>query len=405
MSPAGQLWQPSDFPASWLRASCQCSSCLDPGSGQRLARIADRPAEVRVGEVTQDPRDDGTVRVTFEPDGHRGVFALSWLAAAWQPTAAPRTEDAKRLWSAADFAAGQPQGRWERYLRDPEHRAACLTSLLTDGFVLLRDVPAVPGTVLAVARSMGYVRETNYGLLFDVRAKVDPANLAYTALAIAPHTDNPYRDPVPTVQLLHCLASAAEGGDSGLVDGFAAASTLRAESPSAFATLASTPVTFAYADSTAELRATMPLIGLDPRELIREIRFNNRSMQPLPLRPAAGPAAAAREADAFYGACLAFAEILSRPELMVTFRLDPGDCAVFDNTRVLHARTAFTAAGNRHLQGCYADLDGVASTLAVIGRRSGPAAGPAGQAGRAGPAGAGPVDEPITTRSHGDDEH
>src|SRR6266571_1639047 len=360
MSPAGQLWQPSDFPASWLRASGQCSSCLDPGSGQRLARIADRPAEVRVGEVTQDPRDDGTVRVTFEPDGHRGVFALSWLAAAWQPTAAPRTEDAKRLWSAADFAAGQPQGRWERYLRDPEHRAACLTSLLTDGFVLLRDVPAVPGTVLAVARSMGYVRETNYGLLFDVRAKVDPANLAYTALAIAPHTDNPYRDPVPTVQLLHCLASAAEGGDSGLVDGFAAASTLRAESPSAFATLASTPVTFAYADSTAELRATMP------------------------LRPAVGPAAAAREADAFYGACLAFAEILSRPELMVTFRLDPGDCAVFDNTRVLHARTAFTAAGNRHLQGCYADLDGVASTLAVIGRRSGPAAGPAGQAGRAG---------------------
>src|SRR6266704_1403268 len=319
MSPAGQLWQPSDFPASWLRASCQCSSCLDPGSGQRLARIADRPAEVRVGEVTQDPRDDGTVRVTFEPDGHRGVFALSWLAAAWQPTAAPRTEDAKRLWSAADFAAGQPQGRWERYLRDPAHSAACLTSLLTDGF--------------------------------------------------------------------------------------AAASTLRAESPSAFATLASTPVTFAYADSTAELRATMPLIGLDPRGLIREIRFNNRSMQPLPLRPAAGPAAAAREADPFYGACLAFAEILSRPELMVTFRLDPGDCAVFDNTRVLHARTAFTAAGNRHLQGCYADLDGVASTLAVIGRRSGPAAGPAGQAGRAGPAGAGPVDEPITTRSHGDDEH
>jgi alpha-ketoglutarate-dependent taurine dioxygenase len=42
-------------------------------------------------------------------------------------------------------------------------------------------------------------------------------------------TDNPYRDPVPTVQLLHCLREAAAGGDTGLIDGFAAAAALRAE--------------------------------------------------------------------------------------------------------------------------------------------------------------------------------
>jgi DUF3108-like/Taurine catabolism dioxygenase TauD, TfdA family len=39
-----------------------------------------------------------------------------------------------------------------------------------------------------------------------------------------------------------------------------------------------------------------------------------------------------------------------------------GDCVVFDSTRILHARTAFAATGRRHLQGCYANLDGVAST-------------------------------------------
>src|SRR5271169_5001573 len=52
--------------------------------------------------------------------------------------------------------------------------------------------------------------------------------------------------------------------------------------------------------------------------------------------------------------------------------LMPGDCLVFDNTRVLHARTAFgMTAGSpgRHLQGCYADLDGLASTLAVLRRQ------------------------------------
>jgi alpha-ketoglutarate-dependent taurine dioxygenase len=113
--------------------------------------------------------------------------------------------------------------------------------------------PAESGTVLRVAASFGFVRETNYGRLFDVRVEPQPGNLAYTSRRILPHTDNPYRDPVPTVQLLHCLRA-------------------------------------------------------------------------------------------------------------------PGDCLIFDNTRVLHARTAFSVAGGRHLQGCYADLDGLASTLAVLRR-------------------------------------
>jgi gamma-butyrobetaine dioxygenase len=355
---------PAGISALWLRASCPCPSCLDPGSGQRLVNITDVPADVRFGGITED---DSSYLVTFEPDGHRAVIAKSWLTAALAPVPAGRTEDTKRIWVAADFDAGPPQGRWDHYLADAHHRAACLTALLDDGFVLLRGVPPRPGMVLEAAASMGFVRETNYGKLFDVQAKVDPDNLAFTALTITPHTDNPYRDPVPTVQLLHCLASAAEGGDSGLVDGFAAAGLFRTEDPAAFATLTSTPVTFSYRDATADLRATMPMIGLDPRGRIREIRFNNRSMQP--LGSPAGPPAAG-DADAFYLAYRAFARLLTRPELMLTFRLEPGDCIAFDNTRVLHARTAFTAGGHRHLQGCYADLDGVASALAVL-RRNG----------------------------------
>jgi hypothetical protein len=55
------------------------------------------------------------------------------------------------------------------------------------------------------------------------------------------------------------------------------------------------------------------------------------------------------------------------PAAMLAVRLAPGDCAVFDNTRILHARTGFASSGRRHLQGCYADLDGIES-VAVAGR-------------------------------------
>ena len=362
------------LPAIWLRDNCPCRECRDSHSGQRLLSITDLPAEVAVDAVTVS---GDAVEIVFSPDGHRSVFDVGWLAQfgtlrATRASGAPddRTEATKWLWTAAGIAGDLPEGSWPRYLRDCAHREECLRALLVDGFVLLRDVPCEPGAVLAVAGSMGYVRETNYGRLFDVRVTATPSNLAFTGLPIAPHTDNPYRDPVPTVQLLHCLAGAVAGGDSGLVDGFAAAGLLRREDPGAFGILAGTPVTFAYADDATELRATRPVIGLDPAGRIREIRFNNRSMEPWrPGGAADGPDPVA-SAAAFYAAARAFAGILARPALMLTFRLEPGDCVAFDNTRVLHARTGFAATGTRHLQGCYADLDGVSSTVGVLRRRT-----------------------------------
>src|SRR5262249_57208527 len=138
-------------------------------------------------------------------------------------------EDATRLWSAADFPGGPPAASWTDYLSSDATRLDCLRELLSVGFMLLRGVPAEPGVVLTVAATMGFVRETNYGRLFDVRVEATPANLAFTGLPIGPHTDNPYRDPVPTLQLLHCLVSAADGGGSRLPGRFRAARTRRAE--------------------------------------------------------------------------------------------------------------------------------------------------------------------------------
>jgi gamma-butyrobetaine dioxygenase len=68
----------------------------------------------------------------------------------------------------------------------------------------------------------------------------------------------------------------------------------------------------------------------------------------------------------FYAAYRSFAQILERPELELTFKLGPGDLFIVDNRRVLHGRKGFTSAGGRHLQGCYADRDGLLSTRAVL---------------------------------------
>jgi len=402
------------FPAVWLRHNCPCPDCRDPVTGQRLVDIT-QISNGPVAAVTAEFPD--SIEVTFAPDGHRSVFSRAWLAASAldaDADADPRTEDGKVLWRAASLGA-VPAVDWAAYLADDSVRVSLLDAVARYGVGLLRGGPASSGMVTAVAETFGYVRETNYGRIFDVRVVPDPANLAFTSRAIAPHTDNPYRDPVPTLQLLHCLRDASVGGETVVVDGFAAAAALREEDPVSFDVLTRTPIPFAYVDKETSLTACQPLIALNPRGRIAGVRLNNRSMQPVRLPHA--------EAEAVYAAYRAWTAFVARPEFALGLRLAPGDCLVFDNTRILHARTAFApspaaapgdpgavprgsgaasdgsgaapgeldaapgdpgaspggsgaaaggsaspVAGERHLQGCYADLDGLLSTLAVLRR-------------------------------------
>jgi gamma-butyrobetaine dioxygenase len=348
------------LPPIWLRDNCPCAQCRDPHSDQKLFQITDLPEIVSVADV--EFTDHETV-ITFMPDGHRSVFSRSWLAGQ-DPSCFSdgRSEQGKQLWRASDLEATTQRTDWKSYCSDEATRLDLLRGIERIGFALLHDTPVQEGTVLEVARTFGYVRETNYGELFDVRIETNANNLALTGAAISPHTDNPYRDPVPTMQLLHCLSNDVDGGESGLVDGFRAAATLRHEQPRFFDVLTATLVTFAWGDQHSSLRAERPMIEIDPLGRVRGVRFNNRSMQALQLDE--------ERITEYYSAYRYFARIIERPEFMLTFRLESGDCLIFDNTRLLHARTAFEESGtrHRHLQGCYADLDGLASTIAVLER-------------------------------------
>ena len=63
---------------------------------------------------------------------------------------------------------------WAAYTSDDLVRKVCLDAVAGYGCALLRGVPVTPGMVLEVAATFGYVRETNYGKLFDVRVEPDP---------------------------------------------------------------------------------------------------------------------------------------------------------------------------------------------------------------------------------------
>lgn len=348
----------SQLAAIWLRDHCQMPESRDPLSGQRLLNITDIPLDLTIDNVS---RTDDLLVIDFGPDSHRSEFSIDWLLEncyCINSQADDFSESGKQLWDKSSFEAGLPKHNYAEFCSSPETKIAALQSIKDYGFSILSAVPCEEGEILKVISEFGFVRETNYGSLFEVRTKVDANNLAFTNLGLGCHLDNPYRDPVPSIQLLHCLQSSTAGGESILQDGFMAATLLRKENPIHFDILSQQWINYRFQDADTDLQSRVPMFEVNDRKEIVKVRYNNRSIGTLKLPPS--------KVREFYAAYRHYAEILERKELQITFKLNPGELMIFDNTRIMHARTAFSDSGTRHLQGAYSDLDSLYSTLSVL---------------------------------------
>ncbi|MFK8024735.1 MAG: TauD/TfdA family dioxygenase [Ilumatobacter sp.] len=233
---------------------------------------------------------------------------------------------------------------------DLDARIDFLESFFRLGYVILRNTPAEIGTVERIAHRLGYIVGHNFGWVFDVRAKPSPTDLAYTSLALPAHSDEPYRRPVPGIQMLHCISNEATGGDSTLVDGLAAAIALEQAHPEWHAALAATEVTWRYDMGIDTVVHRGHVLEYDRHGRYQQIRLNTKLDEPAPT---------ASNLDAFYAGRTWLSEWTNDPSHQVTFRLEPGDVMFMDNHRALHGRTAFDpTSGHRHLQGCYIEHDG-----------------------------------------------
>ena len=240
------------------------------------------------------------------------------------------------------------------------NEAKLFSNLLSDfqelGFVIVKNTSAEEGTVIKFAEMFGPVRTTNFGKLFDVVSKPKANDLAYTSLGIKAHTDNPYRKPMPGIQILHCISNEAKGGDSSLVDGYAVAEHLKINEPEMFEILTTTNVLFKFVDKDIILENYGKLIELDHNGQYLQSRFSGR----LDYVPYSKPS----QLEKFYAARKKLFHLYESEEFELNFRLDSGMLIMFDNIRVLHGRTEYDVnTGFRHLQGCYIDHDSTEGKL------------------------------------------
>lgn len=333
----------------WLRERSSEPEDFDPGCRQRLYDPWRLETAIRIDGITVLDPESAEIRFS---DGRAARFALDWLERELDPAsdALPPAEP----WTVAGH---QPNVATLAELDAPAGMATFLDRFLRAGHGLVRGCGTEPGMVLRVAERFGPIRITNFGTLYDVRVTDAPTDLAYTALPLYAHTDNPYRRPIPGIQFLGCLVNDAGGGDSTLADGFAVAESLRADDPAAFAALTTTRIRYRYDGDGSMLEDVGRMVELNEAGAPERIRFSPRVEYVLADTP--------ERLSAFYRARALFAARLGDPAFEARFRLAPGDTLMFDNHRLTHGRTGFEAAGARHLQGCYIEADGLHSRYRV----------------------------------------
>mmetsp|Transcript_4640 Transcript_4640/g.6952 ORF Transcript_4640/g.6952 Transcript_4640/m.6952 type:complete len:441 (+) Transcript_4640:1155-2477(+) len=359
------------FHACWLRDNCPCDRC-QTSSGQKNAKTI-VPGEKSQGILHASITPNGQVMVLWNDKHfeHKSLYSCEWLrkysysdeiieSEQTSRTALHmyRNKTTKRIPEAPYESLSAEEGVWEWMKKINDH-----------GLCVIRKTPIAPGVVKEVANLIGPVSHTVYGETFDVVATPKPINIAYSDTALEPHMDLAYFESPPGIQMLHCIKfdEGVKGGDSTIIDAHAVAEELQTRDPESFKILTRVPATFQkdHVERAHPLKMfyQRPHILTNYEGNVTSVFWSPPFEGPLRVKPS--------DVEPYYRAYASFKKLLMSQEMWdkygFCFRLQPGDMVTFNNRRMLHGRNAFTSEdGNRHLQGCYLDIDTVLNKFRIL---------------------------------------
>jgi len=339
----------------WLRERVRDEKFLDKNNDQRLFD----PSFLNNIIIKNAKINNNILDLTFS-DGITSKFDINKLTSEFLDTESLSNTVKQKLWDSS--LKNNPTYKFNENFSNSKDMFDLLKSFYKYGFVIVKNVPTENNYIVNFANSIGSIRPTNFGDFFNVRSVPNPNDLAYTSLALSPHTDNPYRKPVPCIQLLHCIESEVSGGFSTLVDGFKVATYLKENNPEYFKILTKIKVKFKFIDKDVILENKGELIELDKKNNFKQIRFNTR-LDYVPLLEK-------NQLELYYKARKEISNLYNSEKFRIKFKLAPGDIMMVDNHRLLHGRTAYdTNEGKRFLQGCYIDHDSSEGKLRHLKRK------------------------------------
>ncbi|KAM0328637.1 hypothetical protein ACHAQA_005049 [Verticillium albo-atrum] len=392
--------------ASFLRDRCPQS--VSPSSGNKNFATAEIPLDIAFESVQKD--SDGNWVITWRNNIPRFVAAGVNTSVFTPQMFASMRYRGKETNPSFTVLQTRPSLLHTVWNRDSFHWreidfsqwvlggnmfAAAVLELHMSGLVIIKNVPKKHSSVKRLAMQFGGLKETFYGNTWDVISKPQAENVAYTSEYLGLHSDMLYLNSPPKLQFLHCLENDATGGESLFSDAHRTAAEMIKHQPQLAKSLTAEKMGWHYDSNGFFYQQSRPVFDLSPA-VLRRLRggatettkgstspTENDGSSELSMTashvwwspPFQTPIRAPKDADAskryteWLAAASTFQNLLEDEANMVRRRLQPGDCVVFDNRRVLHGRTAFDpTSGGRHLRGAYVGTDEWASTLTGVQR-------------------------------------
>ncbi|HEX2782888.1 MAG TPA: trimethyllysine dioxygenase, partial [Ilumatobacteraceae bacterium] len=327
---------------------------MHPVTQQRQLDTASLPADLR---ATAAVADNDVARLTWEGGSYMSEVPIAFLRRFCLPrTAHIATMPQPVLWDAAAVAELPLRVSYDSVMAGDDGVRQWLTLVATYGFAIVTGTPASTEATDALIRRVGYVRETIFGGFWEFTADLSKADLAYTNVHLAAHTDGTYSHDAPGLQMLHCLYFEGTGGDSTLVDGFKIADVLRETEPEVFDVLSTVAIPGQYIGDGAHLMSARPVFRHDHAGALVQVSYNNSDRAPF-LLPR-------DEMALLYAALRTFDQLANSESMQWRHVLRPGEALLFDNWRVLHGRYAYT--GKRTLCGAYLNHEDFESRLRLL---------------------------------------
>jgi alpha-ketoglutarate-dependent taurine dioxygenase len=360
------------LPYVYLRDFCQCLLCKDQHSHQRPFRTNDIPKNVVPRSVKWNGANlviQWANDVPGYPVNHKSEWALETLR---EPRQNPHevTEETKPVpWSGSRMEQDQHWVSYEDFAGAGPGFARAMCHLQSKGLIFVKDIPESREMVEKIATGMGPLRNTFYGSTFDVRTVPNAQNVAYTNTFLGFHMDLMYMNEPPGYQLLHCLENSCKGGESMFADAFHAAETMRNDYRPAFNVLSEQRLGYEYRHENSIYYNERPVFELDPRtKEMRHVNYSPPFQSALP--PSRGTEHDTQTINKLQDALSILTGLIEQKSATFELKLNPGECAIFDNRRIVHARRQFDSAGGaRWLAGAYVDTDALLSCFAVAQKK------------------------------------
>jgi gamma-butyrobetaine dioxygenase len=171
------------YPTLWLRDNCP--SAFHPQTEERVLDLLTLDSE----PVLLNAERAGETVVLSYADGHVSHVPMALLS-AHRPgrTAADPAAIQPRLWRDDLTPGAVPRYAAAQILESDCALRAWMQDTAAYGLSIVDRLDDRVNAGIEVACKIGFLRETNFGMTFEVVSKPDPNNLAYTAVTLPLHT-------------------------------------------------------------------------------------------------------------------------------------------------------------------------------------------------------------------------